>query len=506
MKTANQAAIYVRVSSQDQVDNYSLSTQEKRCRDYCAENSWPVAQVFREEGESAKTANRTQLQKLLRFCAEQKGRVSYVVVYDVSRFSRASADYHALCALLQRSNISLRSATQTLGDSPEGEFMGSILAALAALENNVKAKRTKEGMKAAIAAGKWTHKAPLGYVNTPSQGLIHDPIRAPLIKSAFERMASGAYSQKEVLVQITAAGLLQLSGKAMSLQSFNKMLRKPVYCGRIVVRNLGQNMKADFEPVVPPNMFDDVQAIIAGKRKRLGARQQLNPDFPLRVFARCGHCDDKLTGSMATGRGGKKYGHYWCRNSACRQVKVTKGTLESAFVTTLTAISPTPAAMRLLEAVVIEVWKQQGDANLVRGIAAKQRIEDLDEKRERVETAFIFEKTIDAETYDRQLTKLREQRMLAQIEQNEAAAEGYQIEAVLEFAKHVLTNAAEMWLKATPELRVKLQQLIFPKGVTFKDGSFGTAPTSVLFNILHTAEEDSETLASPRGFEPRFSP
>src|SRR5271166_4523641 len=56
------AIIYTRVSTGRQVENASLDTQEQVCKDYCARQGWAVLRVFREEGESAKTADRTQLQ------------------------------------------------------------------------------------------------------------------------------------------------------------------------------------------------------------------------------------------------------------------------------------------------------------------------------------------------------------------------------------------------------------------------------------------------------------
>ena len=60
------AVLYVRVSTAEQVDNYSLATQERACRDYCEREGLTVDRVFREEGESAKTANRTQLRAPLK--------------------------------------------------------------------------------------------------------------------------------------------------------------------------------------------------------------------------------------------------------------------------------------------------------------------------------------------------------------------------------------------------------------------------------------------------------
>jgi len=73
-----------------------------------------------EEGESAKTADRTQLKLLLEFCRKNKGRVQFVVVYNVTRFSRESAQHHAIRALLTGFGVTLRSVTEPIDDSPTG--------------------------------------------------------------------------------------------------------------------------------------------------------------------------------------------------------------------------------------------------------------------------------------------------------------------------------------------------------------------------------------------------
>jgi site-specific DNA recombinase len=78
------AIVYCRVSTKDQLRNLSLATQEKACRDYCASNNYDVEKVFVEEGESAKTADRTELKRLLAYCRENKGRIHAVIVYSVS--------------------------------------------------------------------------------------------------------------------------------------------------------------------------------------------------------------------------------------------------------------------------------------------------------------------------------------------------------------------------------------------------------------------------------------
>src|SRR5580698_1360060 len=108
----NRAVIYARVSTKDQVENFSLATQEKACREYCARNGFNIDKIFVEEGESAKTANRTQFQRALSYCRENKGRVKWFVVYAVNRFARSSQDHLATRAFLAGLGINLRSVTE----------------------------------------------------------------------------------------------------------------------------------------------------------------------------------------------------------------------------------------------------------------------------------------------------------------------------------------------------------------------------------------------------------
>ena len=82
------AVIYVRVSTKEQTENLSLSTQLCACEEYCRREGYEVVERFREEGESAKTADRTELQKLLNFCRTHKGKVHFVIVYNLTRFAR----------------------------------------------------------------------------------------------------------------------------------------------------------------------------------------------------------------------------------------------------------------------------------------------------------------------------------------------------------------------------------------------------------------------------------
>ncbi len=49
------AIVYLRVSTEEQVDNFSLTTQEEICRKEAVRRGMRIIKVFREEGKSAKT-------------------------------------------------------------------------------------------------------------------------------------------------------------------------------------------------------------------------------------------------------------------------------------------------------------------------------------------------------------------------------------------------------------------------------------------------------------------
>src|SRR6266851_6241728 len=231
------AVTYIRVSTKEQTENLSLSTQLKACEEYCERQGFKVLARFREEGESAKTADRTELQKLLQFCRTNKGRVQFVVVFNLTRFARDKYDHFALRAHLKSLGISLRSATEPIDDTSTGKLMEGVLAAFAQFDNDVRSDRTRAGMRAALELGRWTFPAPLGYLNTPKwsgKSLVPDPERATFVTQAFEDFATGRFTKQEILARVTELGLRTRRGHKLTSQQFGRMLQNKVYAGIIV--------------------------------------------------------------------------------------------------------------------------------------------------------------------------------------------------------------------------------------------------------------------------------
>ena len=504
----NRAVIYCRVSTKDQVENFSLATQQKACVEFCARNNFAVEKIFIEEGESAKTANRTEFQKMLEYCRAHKGRVHWVVVYSVSRFARSVHDHAHVRSHLANLGIVLRSVTEPFDETPSGRCMENMLSVFSQFDNDLRSDRTVAGMKTAMALGKWTFKAPLGYLNGDrkpgSPSLILDPNRAPLVRKSFEMFATGLHTKQKVRETMNAAGLRTVSGKSVSQQTFDQMLRKPVYAGWLVVEGWGERKRGDFEPLVNQELFDRVQSLLRGKGVSVAPRLRSHPDFPLRHFVKCGCCGNPLTASWSKGRS-KRYPNYRCQNRQCKGVSVRKEELENRFVEFLERMKPKPAYLKLFNTVVLDVWRHKQERNVSLSVTLKQQIENLLQRKDRL-IDLLADKAIGREDYQRRLHKLDEEILLAEMQERQTTLEGYDVEGVLAFAENIILNAARLWTEFSSEQKQRLQKVLFPQGVTFSDGIYRTTETCLFFKLLENSKEGKTSLATLSGIEPELHP
>jgi DNA invertase Pin-like site-specific DNA recombinase len=502
------AVIYVRVSTKEQTENLSLPTQLRTCEEYCRREGYEIVERFKEEGASAKTTDRTELQKLLKYCRTHKGKVHFVVVYNLTRFAREKYDHFALRAHLKSLGISLRSATEPIDDTSTGKLMEGVLAAFAQFDNDVRSDRTRAGMRAALELGRWTFPAPLGYLNAPKwsgKSLIPDPERAALVKEMFEEFATGRFTKQEVLARVNERGLRTRRGLVLSPQSFGQMLRNTIYIGLIESPDYGVSTRGDFEPLVSEQTFYRAQAVSNERVQVTAPRERNHPDFPLRNFVRCETCGRPLTGSWSKGRNGH-YAYYHCQRQ-CRAVNVSKAKLEGLFVDELALLQPTPGYMRLVKDRVLFVWQQITSEVKDHAAEVERRVKAIQQKLDRLDEAFLYAQTIDLASYERQRDKLREELTLAQIDHQAESIEELDVEGILAFAERVLPRASDLWVQASLNQRQRLQQLFFPEGIAFDGNRFNrTAATALFFKYLAPSESADERVASLIGIEPSRSP
>ena len=292
-------------------------------------------------------------------------------------------------------------------------------------------------------------------------------------------------------------------------------------CGRLVHRTWGITGRGDWEALVSESLFDGARMRIAG-RGAPKAHVIEHDDFTLRGFVRCAGCGKPLTGAWSQGRGGKRYGHYWCWH--CRPaVRVSKPTLDALFVDLLARLQPQVEHMSLFAAVVRDVWNRREGAVRDDRARLNQRLAALRAKRDRL-TDLLADGTLDSTTYRRQREKLDQELAHAEDALQNTVIEHLDVERIMGFAEGVLTDASRVWERATGSQRRRLQATLFPVGVTYEPpnrqpGShiganeednaerahprLRTAVTCLAFNGLGDACDVESTMVAVRGFEPR---
>jgi len=119
--------LYALVSTDKQTQkDLSIPAQIEAMKDYAKKNNWKVVGHFIDEGESARTANRSELKNLMQYCKENKG-VGIILVHKIDRLARILIDYATIKAILKQKGIRLVSVSEPFDDNPVGHLLENIM-------------------------------------------------------------------------------------------------------------------------------------------------------------------------------------------------------------------------------------------------------------------------------------------------------------------------------------------------------------------------------------------
>jgi len=238
------AAIYIRVSTQDQAQHgFSLDAQEDSLQNYAKALGYEIFKIYRDEGKSAKDLNRPEMINLLRDAQERKFQA--IFIYKLDRFSRSLKDLILTIDKLKEWGIdfiSLQDKIETA--SASGKLMFQIIGAFAEFERNIIGDRTKFGMERKAKEGGFITKAPRGYKLVNKQ-LIADE-GSTEIKDIFEEFLKSDIS----LTQLAKKNNLTTSG-------VKKLLQNTTYIGKVKFSN--QETQGHHASLVEKELFDKVQ-------------------------------------------------------------------------------------------------------------------------------------------------------------------------------------------------------------------------------------------------------
>lgn len=489
MKNINKNAIlYLRVSTEEQVDNFSLSTQEEICTREAERLGYTVTHIFREEGKSAKSiTGRVELIKLLEYCRKHAKAVQAVVFYKTDRLSRQITDYLVIKEKLNRIHIKLISATEPFDDSPMGKFIGNFYAGIAQLDNEMKSERAKNGMRARFRSGLvCSGKAQLGYVRNDGY-IFKDTKTWDRVKRAWDYMTTGTKSLREMTLIMNSWGLrTMIGGQEYKLrrQTVHRIFRSKFYAGILVSKTYNEEVRGQHEPMITLELFNKVQAILDGRHNKpsLAVRNPTNDDFPLRRIVKCGKCGSGFTGSWCQGHA-QKYPYYWCyRSQKCHSRYVLAWDLHDSLDTILSNVKLSEVGINVFQLILEAEYSKRHSKIVMHQAKGKQLIGKLTTMRMNLVNKHLSGLYSD-EVFLEQNTLLSENIARLQLSIDSEAIKQYKFEACWDIVDRKMKHFKVTYSGFTTSNKKALLSTIFPDGFVWLYPGLSYPVVNPLFHV-----------------------
>lgn len=391
--------LYARVSTDKQAQkDLSIPAQIDAMREYAKRNGWKVIDNFVDEGESAKTANRPELKRLIQYSKENK-EVDIILVHKIDRLARNLIDYATIKAILKQKGIRLVSVSEPFDDNPIGHLLENIIASISEWYSANLGEEIKKSNLAKLKKGEWPTKPPIGYKSVKRENgrvkHVPDVKTSPLVRQCFEHFSTGNYSLRTLSELMADRGLKTRYGKIYSPEAMKNLLTKRFYIGRLEWK--GEEYKGVHKPIIKKELFYRVQKILKNRSVDTGEKGKLK--FLLRGIAYCKVCGLKLTGENHS-RGS----YYRCLpniyKEKCAQPYIPVSLLDAQLEALYAQLQPPKKLLKLLKLEMEEIAKRRKEIaqkeikNLKRiiGDLENKEIKLIDEKLEGKVEKDIYEK------------------------------------------------------------------------------------------------------------------
>ncbi len=386
MKQKNYFA-YIRVSSKEQ----ELSHQRKPIEEYAQKHGLTIVEWFEEKKTAAKLGRTVFARMLTRL---GKDDVRGVLIHKIDRGARNLKDWANLAVLIDR-GVDVQFVHDSLDLRTRGGRLSADIQAIVAADyiRNLRDEVIK-GLRGRLNAGIFPFAAPVGYLDTGEGNVkIPDPERAPLVRLAFERYATGTVGLKDLRWGLRDAGLtMRRSGKPLSLHGVSVMLNNPFYIGIMRIKKTGATYQGKHEPLISKALFERVQQVLRG---RLVSRV-FKHDFLFRRTVRCAGCGHFLVGERKKIR----YVYYRCHGDTCSGVTVREEVLAHAVETSLAYLAFDDALQREVKAVALEMQATADEEIAKLRATFIMHAGKIEERLTRLTDAYL-DQMLDKDTFER---------------------------------------------------------------------------------------------------------
>lgn len=319
-------ALYVRVSSQEQVEGYSIGEQTDRLKKYAEAMGWTVYKIYIDPGYSGGNMDRPGLNEMVKDVED--GKIDTVVVYKLDRLSRSQFDTLFLIEkVFLANNTDFVSMTENFStNTPLGRAMIGFLAVFAQLEKDKINERTLMGKEARAKEGKWGggSSEPIGYDYNPvTEELIINDYERIQILEAVELFLKG--TPLRTICTIFDEKGYTYRGRSGKISKWDPKRLKYVFANKIYlgyIKHRDEWYKGDHTPILDQETFDKLQKLLNQRAEMYAVHKKkcAGQTTYLGGFLYCKNCGAKYSKQTGSTRKKGVVNYYYCCYSRSKKV------------------------------------------------------------------------------------------------------------------------------------------------------------------------------------------
>lgn len=232
--------IYTRVSTEMQIDGYSLNAQREMLQEFAKLHKMQIVREYSDEGKSGTNkAGREQYLQMMDDIEFANENIDYVLVFKLSRFGRNAADILSSLQLMEDFGVGLFCVKDGIDSkSGAGKLIISVMSSVVEIEHDNILAQTMEGRLQKAREGRWNGGfAPYGY-RLENGELQVEEAEAEVIRTIFDKFVNTSLGANGVAKWLNAHGIKKMTRQNGTLELFSAhfvklVLDNPVYCGKI---------------------------------------------------------------------------------------------------------------------------------------------------------------------------------------------------------------------------------------------------------------------------------
>ena len=351
-KIIKNVLIYTRVSTEEQVEGFSLQNQLDDLSDYAKALKYNVARTFTDAGVSGKsTENRTQYQEMLSYIDSNQTAIDAILIWKLSRISRKLNDLTQLITYLEKKDVVLISKEDGINTgTAAGRFMAQIVGAVSEMERDNIVSNARAGMEKRAKLGHWNGGKIIGY-DSVDKKLIKNDDEAEIVRTIFDLYVNKDYGYGLICKHLNTRNLKTKKGNTWAVATVRTVLDNPTYVGYIKwgmrkewsskrrkgITDKFVKVKSDVhEPIISEELWE----MACAKRERVG---KTNPkvwkgDWLLSGLPKCPVCGASMVAHRVKRKSKKNpdgimYRYYICSQYSNKDTSVCLPNLIDAVAT-----------------------------------------------------------------------------------------------------------------------------------------------------------------------------